>query len=422
MSNNTMEKTLISCPSCGHKFSPEAAIEGHLRENLSKEYNEKWSAQKRELEQKVKSAADAEYQQKITAVEAQAKEKADKLAQLEKKELEWQSKERALKDREEQLDITLQKKLLEQEEKIRKDADERASQKAAITLQEKEAQLRRDRENHELLISNQAREREEKLKDEQEMKLRELQKKLDDQNVMVNELKRKAEQGSMQLQGEVQELALEEYLSRTFPSDEISEVGKGQAGADCIQTVKTPHGKACGKIIYESKRTKHFGGDWIDKLKADMRASGCDIAVLVTEVFPKDLTRFGLYDGVWICSFSEMKSMALILRLSLLRAGEAVASQENKGDKMQMLYDYLTGVEFRNYVETVIEALACMKGDLDREKKAYFKIWGEREKQIEKVVGSTLNMFGSVKGIAGSSFQDIPDLQLLQAPKEVTAG
>lgn len=410
-----MEKTLISCPKCQHQFSPEAALEGTLRDKLAKEFDVRMQTQTESLKASLKDEAAKEYQHKLVMLEADAREKADKLLVLQKQEVEWQEKERALKNREEQMELTLKKKLMEQEDAIRKEAEDKANQKSAIHLQEKEAQLRRDKENLELQLNNQAREWREKLKEEQDMKVRELQKKLDDQNVMVNELRKKAEQGSMQLQGEVQELALEEFLAKTFPTDEISEVGKGQSGADCIQTVKTPLGKACGRIIYESKRTKHFGGEWIDKLKADMRAANCDIAVLVTEVFPKDLTRFGLYEGVWVCNFSEMKSISMILRLSLLRAGEALASQENKGDKMQMLYDYLTGTEFRNYVETVIEALADLRNELDREKKAYFKIWGEREKTVEKVIESTLHMFGSVKGIAGSSsFQDIPKLQLLQ--------
>jgi hypothetical protein len=408
------QKTLISCPGCGHQFSPEAAIEGHLRKELAKEFNEKYSNEKKLLEQKIQTATAQEFQQKLLAVEAQAKEKTDQLADMQRKELEWKSKERALKEREEQMELTMKQKLLEQEDKIRSEAETRAKQLADIELREKESQLRKERSEFEINLNNKNRAELQRIQEESDMKAREMQKKLDDQTTLVNEMKRKSEQGSMQLQGEVQELALEEYLKVTFPFDEISEVGKGQTGADCIQVVRTHQGKSCGRIIYESKRTKHFGGDWIDKLKADMRAAGCDIAVLVTEAFPKDMTRFGMVEGVWVCSFAEMKSVSLLIRSGLLRVGDAIASQENKGDKMQMLYDYLTGTDFRNYVENAVEVLSSMKGDLDREKKAFYKMWAEREKQNEKLVQSTLQMFGSVKGIAGSSFQDIPQIQLLE--------
>jgi hypothetical protein len=409
-------KLIIACPQCKHTFSPEAAMENDLRVKMNKEFEEKLISERLTLRKSLQEETEQEYRHKLTALESQANERNQKLVALEKQELEWKQKERSLKDREEQMELTLKRKMMEQEQSIRADAEKRAKDRAAIEFQEKEQAMVREKENLEMQLNTKNREEMQRMQTENDMKSRELLKKLEDQNKLVDELKKKAEQGSMQLQGEVQELALEEYLRLTFPFDEISEVGKGVNGADCIQIVKSPVGKVCGKIIYESKRTKHFGGDWTDKLKTDMRNAGCDIAVLVTEVFPKDVTRFGLYEGVWICSFAEMKSVSLILRSGLMRVGEAIASQENKGDKMQMLYDYLTGVEFRNYVETVVESLAAMKSNIEYEKKSFFKIWAEREKQVDKVVMSTLHMFGSVKGIAGSSFQDIPQLQLLENP------
>jgi hypothetical protein len=407
-------KTIISCPSCGHSFSPESAIESTLRDKLDKEFATKIQSETEAMRVKLKNETAQEFNNKLAAVEKQAQEKSQKLLELQRKEVEWEEASKRLKEKEEEMEITIKRKMLEQESTIRAEADKRANEKALIEFQEREAKLRRERENLEVQLNNQNRQALDKMKDESEMKSRELQKKLDDQAQLINEMKRKAEQGSMQLQGEVQEIAIEEYLKRTFPFDEISEVGKGVNGADCIHVVKTAHGTPCGKIIYESKRTKHFGGEWPDKLKADMRAAGCDIAILVTEVYPKELTRFGLYEGVWVCSFAEMKSLSMIVRQGLVRVGDAIASQENKGDKMQMLYDYLTGTEFRNYVEIAVESLATMKSDLEREKKSFYKNWAERDKQIDKLVVSTLNMFGSVKGIAGSSFQDIPQLQLLE--------
>ncbi len=161
-------------------------------------------------------------------------------------------------------------------------------------------------------------------------------------------MRRKSEQGSMQLQGEVQELALEELLKAAFPFDIISEVGKGVRGADCIQTVRNNFGQECGKIIFESKRTKDFASDWIEKLKADMRSQGADVAVIVTQALPKDMDRFGEKDGVWICSFAEVKPIVQMLRDGIIKISSALKSQENRGDKMHLLYDYLPAGNLQN--------------------------------------------------------------------------
>src|SRR5437763_1345226 len=178
------------------------------------------------------------------------------------------------------------------------------------------------------------------------LRLREMEKQLEDQKKLADEMKRKAEQGSMQLQGESQELALEDKLKGAFPFDLITEVGKGVRGADCIQTVRNSLGQECGSIIYESKRTQHFSADWIEKLKIDMRSQGADIAVIVSSVMPKDMECFGSKDGVWICSFSEVTALASVLRDGIIRLSNSIRNQQNKGDKMNLLYDYLTSHEF----------------------------------------------------------------------------
>jgi hypothetical protein len=238
--------------------------------------------------------------------------------------------------------------------------------------------------------------------------LKELEMQLDDQKKLAEEMKRKAEQGSMQRQGEVQELLLEDILKENFPFDLIDEVGKGVEGADCIQTVRNSSGKECGRIIYESKRTRGWNNSWIDKLKTDMRNKGADIAILVTQTFPKDMDRFGEKDGVLVCSFSEVSSVAYLIRNGLVKIYEAQKSEENKGDKMQMLYNYLTGNEFRGQIEAIVEGFMSLKQSITKERVQMEKIWKEREKQLEKVLLSTSGMYGSVKGIAGSSIGDIP--------------
>ena len=228
---------------------------------------------------------------------------------------------------------------------------------------------------------------------------------------MAEVMRRKMEQGSMQLQGEVMELALEELLRVTFPFDTIDEVAKGTRGADCVQLVRNNLAQVCGKIIYESKRTKAFTNEWIEKLKQDMRSQQADIAVIVTEVLPRDMESFGFKDGVWICRFSDVKALAFLLRDSLIKIYGAVASQENKGDKMQLLYDYLTGVEFRQNIEAVMEGFLSLKDGITREKMQMEKIWKEREKQLDKVLLNTTQFYGSIKGIVGNAVGDLKMLE-----------
>ncbi len=222
-------------------------------------------------------------------------------------------------------------------------------------------------------------------------------------------MKRKSEQGSMQLQGEVQELALEQLLKYSFPFDLVNEVGKGVKGADCIQTVRNNYGQECGKIIFESKRTKDFSEDWIEKLKADMRVLGADVAVIVTQAMPKDMNCFGEKNGIWICSFSEVKALVYVLRDLVIKVYNASKSQENKGDKMTLLYQYLISGEFSQQWKAISEGFVSMKMSIQKERDQMEKLWKVREKQLEKVLLNATHIKGSIEGIAG---MDV-DLNLL---------
>jgi hypothetical protein len=246
---------------------------------------------------------------------------------------------------------------------------------------------------------------------EHQLKVKELEKQIEDQRKLAEEMRRKAEQGSMQMQGEVQELLLEELLKASFPFDLISEVGKGVRGADCIQTVRNNIGQEAGKIIYESKRTTAFAAEWIEKLKADMRSQGADIAIIVTQTFPKDMDRFGEKDGVYICSFQEVRSVALLLRNAILKVYDVRKSQVNKGDKMTLLYDYLIGNEFGEQWKAIGEGFRQMRQSIQKERDAMEKLWKSREKQLEKVLLNAMHIKGSIEGIAGS---DSINLDLLQ--------
>ena len=247
------------------------------------------------------------------------------------------------------------------------------------------------------------------------MKVKDLEEKLESQKKLAEEMRRKAEQGSMQSQGESQELLLEELLRTTFPFDVISEVGKGVRGADCIQTVRNNLGQECGKIIFESKRTKDFANDWIEKIKADMRSQGAEVAVIVTQALPKDFDRFGEKEGVWICSFAEVKPVVQMLRNGIIKLSTALKSQDNKGDKMHLLYDYLTSREFAEQWQAIREGFMSMRNSIQKERDAMERLWKAREKQLDKVVLSAAHVRGSIEGISGTDV----DLNLIEDSTDI---
>lgn len=409
-----MENTLlqITCPECGHQFSPEKAIESHLRSHLEKEYAEKMMANSKIIEDRAIAKTQAEYLEKVQMLEEEASQKSQKIKELEKQSLILVQKERELKEKEERSELEIQKRILEGEAKIREEAEQIAKAKAELVFQAKEADLKRQQESMEITIKKAATELVDKVREEERLKLLELQKKLDVQTRMAEEMQRKAEQGSMQLQGEVQEIAIEDYLRNTFSRDEILEISKGVRGADCVHIVKDTYGNECGKILYESKRTKTFNKEWIVKLKEDMRLRQTELGVIVTEAMPGNLTRFGQVDGIWICSFTEFKSVSLLMRHTLIRIGEVIAAHDNKGDKMKLLYDYLTGNEFRQRVDAIREAFELMNSDLQKERTQAIANFARREKQIFKVMENTVALYGDVRGIAGGAVQSIKALEL----------
>ena len=245
-----------------------------------------------------------------------------------------------------------------------------------------------------------------------ELQIATLQKQLQDQKNLTEEMKKRQEQGSMQLQGEIQELAIEKYLAENFKYDEIQEVGKGDMGADSIQIVNTPQKQNCGTIYYESKRTKTFNEDWIKKFKNDIQAKGADIGVLVTAIYPKDMTRMGLKDGVYICTYEEFKALSHILRENIIKLSEMKSLQENRHEKSALLYNYLTSTEFRFQFETIVNAFVGMQTDLEAEKRAMNKLWKKREKEIMNVISATTDMYGSIQGISGNAIKPVSALEM----------
>ena len=412
MAKNAQTDLMIKCPHCGTKFSPESAIEHDLRLHLQKEFEEKLTESSKTLEQRIKKQEAEKFKTRLAALEKDDLEKSERLQELEERSVAIEEQKQKLKTREDQLELELRKKLLAKEKVMCEEAEKNAAKKAQLDIREKEQELKDMKEAVAMTVKKLVMDETEKVREAERMKTADIQKKLDDQTKLVNEMKRKSDQGSMQAQGEVQELAIEDYLKRTFQRDEVEEISKGKRGGDCIHIVKDGFGNVCGKILYESKRTKNFGSDWINKLKEDMRLTQADMGVLVTEVLPSSMTHVGQLDGVWICTFAEFKALSFLLCDTLNRIGEVRAAQENKGDKMQLLYHYLTSNEFRQKLEAIVESFQQMQEDLNKEKAQTMSRWSKREKQIYKVMENTVSLYGDVRGIAGTAVKEIEALEV----------
>ena len=416
-----MEKQDISCPNCGHRFNVEDVFYKEIELAQEKKYHQKiqaamqtYTEKESELKNREKKLEESKKREnelfqerlnkkllelrkeeaekasekialKMDALEKDAQQKRVLVLELQKKEVEFLQEKKILEEERERREVELQKKLLEEQNEI--------EQKARL----------KERESFEL-------------------KEKEYKKKLEDQLKLVEEMKRKSEQGSMQLQGEVQELAIEEWLKSQFPLDEIKEIKKGLRGGDCIQIVNTRTRTNCGKIYFESKRTQNFGGDWIEKFKQDMRSKNIDVGVIVTKAMPKDMSRMGLKNGVWVCTFEEFKGLSVALREGCVKVASTLALQENKGDKMDMLYNYLTGKEFKMQIEAIVEGFTALKDGIDKEKRAMQSIWKQREKQLEKVLLSTTGFYGAIKGIAGNALPTVDYFELPNGEEEKNDG
>ncbi len=408
-------QTQVKCPNCGTAIDVQDILAHQLEDEIKQKYQNQIAEEKKknEVEMATLNQAKEEFEQKKKQENELFQERLEQQLKEERKAIEKKLKSKLAEEQSEQFN-TLQKELNEKSEQVK----ELNRSKAEIErLKREKGELKEavEAEAQRKLNETLAAERE-KIRhaeaEKNELRFKELEKQLEDQKNLTEEMKRKQEQGSMQLQGEVQELAIEEWLAGQFPLDSIDEIKKGARGADCLQTVNTHSRQNCGTIYYESKRTKDFQPSWIEKFKADMREKGAAIGVLVTEAMPSDMERMGQKDGVWVCSFEEFKGLCFVLRESVIQLSLAVSSQEGKGDKMTMIYDYLTSSTFRMQIEAIVEGFSTMKNDLDSEKRSMQRIWKQREKQIEKVVTNTIDMYGSIKGIAGSAVQSVKALEL----------
>jgi hypothetical protein len=352
----------------------KAAIDDQVAEKLKHERTKIVA----EEAKKAKLMAANDVEQKINEIKELneiLQQRDEKLAEAQKAQADLIRKQRELDDAKRELDLTVEKRIQEglatTRDQARKEAEEQQKLKVA----------------------------------EKEQTIQAMQKQ-------IEELKRRAEQGSQQLQGEVQELELENILRAKFPFDTIEPVPKGEFGGDALQRVVSASGQASGTILWESKRTKNWSDGWLTKLREDQRTAKAEIAVLVTQVLPKGVESFDVVDGVWVTSPRAALPVATALRHTLLQVSMARQVSEGQQTKTEMVYQYLTGPRFRHRVEAIVEAFSSMQEDLDKERKAIMKQWAKREEQIERVMGATVGMYGDLQGIAGKSLQEIEGLEL----------
>lgn len=351
----------IKCPKCQYEFAVSEAVEADLRGKLEKE---------------IKKKLDEEKELEVNDLKQQLKEKDQKVADFREQELKLRQEKRRLEDKEKELEIEMQRSLDQQIRLV----EEKVLNKAA---------------------------------EEHRLKDLEKDKKIADLEKLAKELERKSQQGSQQLQGEVQELDLREKLKERFPEDEIEDVGKGVRGADIRQTVKSKGGNVCGVILWESKQTKAWQDKWLGKLKVDLRAEKANIPVIVTTALPKEINNgLGQKEGVYVCAYSLFLPLAELLHRNLIEVAYQKFVGENRGSKAEAIYTYITGHEFRQQIEALAEVYREMQEQTTRERAAMERLWKTREGQIQRLLSATVNVYGKMQGLAGSSLGQIRGLEL----------
>lgn len=369
------EQNILNCPKCGEQINVSEVLSRQVESRLEKEFEARQAEHEKELERVFRDRVRKESEAEVSELKKELNEKSDQLRDLNKTKAEI---ERLRREKEELRDKIALEKEIEFSEKLKA---EKSKMRGSV-------------------------------EEEYTFKLRELEKQLEDQKELAAEMKRKADQGSVQLQGEVQELELEKVLRELYVHDEISEVKKGQRGADTLQCVRSQFGVACGKIYYESKRTKNFDANWLKKLREDNQTVKADVLVLVTEAMPNGCDGYVFQDGVWICTFWQVRSLSMVLRHSLVDVHARFQVQQGKETKAEMLYDFLTSQEFKGQFEGILEGFKSIQDGYSREKLQMNKIWKEREKQLDRILLNASGFYGSVRGIAGSAMPHVGMLEV----------
>lgn len=370
-----MPDLTIQCPKCNHKFPLSEAMTSQIEEHLKQDFDEKLKSElDRAKKEAFKQAAEAaETEKEVLQAKLEAQEKS--LMETRENEKKLRGERAQLEEEKKEIELTVQRKLDEE----RKELEEKLLKKAS---------------------------------DDFFMKMKEKDKQINDLNRLVDEMKRKGQQGSMERQGEVFEDDLLDVLIRQFKDDDFQPVPKGEPGGDVIQTVYNPNRQKCGIILWEAKNTKGWAERWVTKLKNDLRETSAEVAVLISKSLPKGFENFGQYQGIWLTCHASALGLATALRQQLIEVNFANQALVGKDDKMEAMYSYLSSPSFRQKVETIVETFTDMHTQLQKEKTAMKTIWEMREAQIQRVIDSTTKMYGEMKGLIGQSMPDIDSLQL----------
>lgn len=443
-----MSDIIITCPQCGHSIPLSDALTAQLQARFDADHRERLAAAVREAEARAQAQLTAQLatlQKLLDDQQAKARQAETQALALQRRTLELeQAQAQAIERARLEVETKLRAEAEVRARELIAQAEARARQQGALELEQIKRQLAEEQarlhaaQTRELELTRQAAElarrqqeldlelerrlqtartaEEKRLREligqEQALKLAERDKQIQDLRRVIDDLKRKSEQGSQELQGEVLELDIQAALSEQFPHDDVTPVPKGMSGADLIQDVRNGQGQVCGRIVWETKNTKHWSDAWLPKLKDDLRAAQGNLAVLVSAALPEGLHEFGLVDGVWVASRRAWPALAVALREQLIQVAFAHAAHQGRQEKMDVLYQYLAGDAFRHKVTGIVEAFTALQEQLARERRAMERIWKEREKQIERVILNTVGMYGEMRGILGGSLPEIPALTL----------
>jgi hypothetical protein len=373
-----IKESNINCPKCGADLSLSEVVAHTLNEKLAADFDARLEKERSRITAKAEESAETKLGTRLKDLESQVEEREARLREATAKELDMLKEKRVLEESRVNLELEVARKVDAERQGIASRAREEANEAGRLKIGEKDQHIN------------------------------DLQKK-------INELQQRAEQGSVQRQGETLETQLEDELRESYSSDEIREIKKGTRGADVLQVVRGKNGMECGGILWEAKRTKNWSNAWVTKLKDDQRKSGAELAVLVTTCLPEGARGIIEYRGVWVCEPSCALAIAGALRQGLIRTALQRAQETGRNDKAVILYDYVCGVEFRQNIEGIVEAFLAMKEQLDSEQRVFGRQWKKREEELKKILRHTAGLYGSIEGITGP--EALPEIQLLQLPE-----
>ncbi|OGK55057.1 hypothetical protein A3B56_03145 [Candidatus Roizmanbacteria bacterium RIFCSPLOWO2_01_FULL_45_11] len=370
----------IICPHCGeHVEITEVLrrqIEVEVGHSLTEKHRKEIQEVRLKIQEETKKKLQDEFYDKNKELAQELEEKTKRLETFREQELQLRKEKRDLEEREKELQLEVEKRIDEERKKVQEAVEKRVFEDYRLKDKEKE-------------------------------------KMIEDLKNALEDARRKAVQGSQQMQGEILELDIEDMLRQLFPFDSLEEVGKGIRGADIRHIVKSKFGRYCGMILWEFKNTKAWSDGWIVKLKDDMRNAKADIPVIVSTVLPPGMSNgIGMKDGVWMCDISHITPLALLVRDKVHEVAKQKFINENRGDKKDAVYEYVTGNEFRQQVEAVVEVYQNMMVDIEKERAAFERMWKKREMQVRRLISSTGTIYGSMQGLVGSSMPQVKGLEL----------